>query len=156
MLVLIRVKNGIDIPIFNPLTYQEEDVQRVAAVFFLISPEKDPTQHLRILAQIAGRVDDDSFAKEWNSATDEQELKEALLHDDNFQALHILKGKKTELFINKQLKEIKFPSGCLVAILQRGGEIIVPKGNTQIHEDDRVTVIGDPASMKELNKLYVD
>ena len=62
MLVLIRVKNGIDIPIFNPLTYQEEDVQRVAAVFFLISPEKDPTQHLRILAQIAGRVDDDSFA----------------------------------------------------------------------------------------------
>ena len=67
-----------------------------------------------------------------------------------------MKGKKTELFINKQLKEIKFPSGCLVAILQRGGEIIVPKGNTQIHEDDRVTVIGDPASMKELNKLYVD
>ena len=97
MLVLMRVKNGIDIPIFNPLTYKEEDVQRVAAVFFLISPEKDPTQHLRILAQIAGRVDDDSFAEEWNSAKDEQELKEALLHDDNFKALHIMKGKKTEL-----------------------------------------------------------
>jgi len=156
MLVLMRVKNGIDIPIFDPLTYQEEDVQRVAAVFFLISPEKDPTQHLRILAQIAGRVDDDSFAEEWNSAKDEQELKEALLHDDNFQALHIMKGKKTELFINRELKDIKFPSGCLVAILQRGGEIIVPKGNTQIHEGDRVTVIGDPASMKELHKLYVD
>ena len=156
MLVLMRVKNGIDIPIFNPLTYKEEDVQRVAAVFFLISPEKDPTQHLRILAQIAGRVDDDSFVAEWNSAKDEQELKEALLHDDNFQALHIVRGKKTEMFINKKLKEIKFPSGCLVAILQRGGEIIVPKGSTQILEGDRVTVIGDPESMKELNKLYVD
>ncbi|MCD6596162.1 MAG: amino acid permease, partial [Bacteroidales bacterium] len=156
MLVLMRIKRGIDIPIFDPLTYKEEDVQRVAAVFFLISPEKDPTQHLRILAQIAGRIDDDSFAEEWNSARDEQELKEALLHDDNFQALHIMRGKKTELFINKELKNIKFPSGCLVAILQRGGEIIVPKGNTQILEDDRVTVIGDPASMKELHKLYVD
>jgi len=156
MLVLMRVKNGIDIPIFNPLTYKEEDVQRVAAVFFLISPEKDPTQHLRILAQIAGRVDDDSFVEEWNSAKDEQELKEALLHDDNFQALHIAKGKKTELFINKELREIKFPSGCLVAILQRGGEIIVPKGNTQILEGDRITVIGDPGSMKELNKLYIE
>ncbi len=154
ILVLMRVKNGIDIPIFNPLTYKEEDVQRVVAVFFLISPEKDPTQHLRILAQIAGRVDDDSFSKEWNAAVDEQELKEALLHDDNFQALHILKGKKTELFINKELKEIKFPSGCLVALLQRGGEIIVPKGNTKIHEGDRITVIGDPESMKELNKFY--
>ncbi len=67
-----------------------------------------------------------------------------------------MRGKKTELFINKELKEIKFPSGCLVAILQRGGELIVPKGNTQIHEGDRITVIGDPASMKELHKLYVD
>ncbi len=156
MLVLMRVKNGIDIPIFNPLTYKEEDVQRVAAVFFLISPEKDPTQHLRILAQIAGRVDDDSFVDEWNSAKDEQELKEALLHDDNFQALHILKGKKTELFINKELKYIKFPDGCLVALLQRGGEIIVPRGNTKILEGDRITVIGDPKGMKDLNKLYVD
>lgn len=156
ILVLMRVKNGIDIPIFNPLTYKEEDVKRVAAIFFLISPEKDPTQHLRILAQIAGRVDDDSFVEEWNSAKDEQELKEALLHDDNFQALHIMKGKKTELFINKELREIKFPSGCLVAILQRGGEIIVPKGSTQILEGDRITVIGDPESMKELNKFYVD
>ena len=141
ILVLIRAKHGIDIPIFNPLTYKEEDVQRVAAVFFLVSPEKDPTQHLRILAQIAGRVDDESFSIEWNNAKDEQELKEALIHDDNFQALHILKGKRTELFINKELKEIKFPSGCLVALLQRGGEILVPKGNTQIHEGDRITVI---------------
>lgn len=156
ILVLMRVKNGIDIPIFNPLTYQEEDVQRVAAVFFLISPEKDPTQHLRILAQIAGRVDDDSFVEEWNSAKDEQELKEALLRDDNFQALHIVKGKKTELFINKELKNIKLPSGCLVALLQRGGEIIVPKGNTKILEGDRITLIGDPKSMKELNKLYIE
>ena len=156
ILVLIRAKHGIDIPIFNPLTYKEEDVQRVAAVFFLVSPEKDPTQHLRILAQIAGRVDDESFSIEWNNAKDEQELKEALIHDDNFQALQILKGKRTELFINKELKEIKFPSGCLVALLQRGGEILVPKGNTQIHEGDRITVIGDPESMKELHKLYTD
>ncbi len=155
-LVLIRAKDGLDVPIFNPLTYQEEDVQRVTAVFFLVSPENDPTQHLRILAQIAGRVDDDSFAEEWNNAKDEQELKEALLHDDNFYALHIVKGKKTELFINKKLKEILLPNGCLVALLQRGGEIIVPKGNTQIYEGDRITVIGDPESMKELNKLYVE
>ncbi|MDA3860556.1 MAG: amino acid permease [Melioribacteraceae bacterium] len=156
MLVLIRAKHGINIPIFNSLTYKEEDVQRVTAVFFLISPEKDPTQHLRILAQIAGRVDDESFTEEWENAKDEQELKEALMHDDNFKALYILKGRKTELFINKELKNIKFPNRCLVALLQRGGEIIVPKGNTQILEGDRITVIGDPKSMKELNKLYVE
>jgi mannitol/fructose-specific phosphotransferase system IIA component (Ntr-type) len=156
MLVLIRAKAGIDIPIFDPLTYEEEDIKQVTAIFFLISPENDPTQHLRILAQIAGRVDDDSFAEEWENAKDEQELKEALLHDDNFKALHILKGKKTEFFIDKELKNIKLPSGCLVTLLQRGGEIIIPKGNTKIFVGDRITVIGDPESMKELEKLYAE
>lgn len=156
MLILLRAKSGIDIPIFNPLTYEEEDVQRVTAVFFLISPEKDPTQHLRMLAQIAGRVDEESFAEEWYAAKDEQELKEALLHDENFQALLVFHGKKTESFINKQLKEIEFPSGCLVTLLQRGSEIIVPKGNTKILDGDRITIIGDPESMKQLRKLYVD
>jgi amino acid transporter/mannitol/fructose-specific phosphotransferase system IIA component (Ntr-type) len=156
MLVLIRAKSGIDIPIFDPLTYEEEDVQQVTAIFFLISPEKDPTQHLRMLAQIAGRVDDESFAEEWKNANDEQELKEALLHDDNFKALHILKGKRTEVFINKELKDITIPNGCLITLLQRGGVIIVPKGNTKILEGDRVTVIGDPESMKELSKLYAE
>jgi basic amino acid/polyamine antiporter, APA family len=156
MLVLIRAEQGIDIPIFNPLTYKEEDTQSVAAVFFLVSPEKDPTQHLRILAQIAGRVDDESFSVEWNNANDEQELKEALLHDDNFQALHIVKGKRTELFIDKELKDVNLPSGCLVALIQRGGEIHVPKGNTKIYEGDRITIIGDPKSMKELYRQYVE
>jgi len=156
MLVLIRAKNGIEIPIYNPLTYEEENLEKVTAVFFLISPEEDPTQHLRILAQIAGRVDDDSFADEWINAKDEQQLKEVLLHDDNFHALHIIKGKKTEYFINKILKETKLPSGCLVALIQRSGEIIVPNGNTQILEDDRITIIGDPSSIKELHKIYVD
>ncbi len=60
------------------------------------------------------------------------------------------------MFINKELKYIKFPDGCLVALLQRGGEIIVPRGNTKILEGDRITVIGDPKGMKDLNKLYVD
>lgn len=154
MLVLIRSRAGIQIPIFNPLTHEEEDVEKVTAVFFLISPEKDPTQHLRILAQIAGRVDDESFMKEWLSAKDEQELKEALIHDDNFQALHISNEKRTSVFIDKELKEIQMPAGCLVTLLQRGGEIIVPKGSTKILEGDRITIIGDPASMKELRKYY--
>ena len=156
MLVLLRAKSGIDIPIFNPLTYQEEDVQRVTAIFFLISPEKDPTQHLRMLAQIAGRVDEESFAEEWYAAKDELELKEALLHDENFQSLHIFHGKKTESLINRNLKDIQLPSGCLVTLLQRGGKIIVPKGNTKILEGDRITIIGDPKSMQQLRELYVD
>ncbi|MEJ2507116.1 MAG: amino acid permease, partial [Ignavibacteriaceae bacterium] len=81
-MVIVRAKNGVHIKFKNPLTDFEEEEQVILAVFFLVSPEKDPTQHLRILAQIAGRVEDDSFEEEWTSAKDEQELKEALIHED--------------------------------------------------------------------------
>ncbi len=83
-------------------------------------------------------------------------MKESLLHDDNFQALHITRGKKVEAFINKELKDIDIPQGCLVTLLQRGGEIIVPNGSTQILEGDRLTIIGDPNNMKELRKIFDD
>ena len=62
--------------------------------------------------------------------------------------------EKVEIFINKELKNITIPNGCLVTLLQRGGEIIVPKGSTQIMEGDILTIIGDPISMKELRKIY--
>jgi len=156
MLILIRAKEGIEIPIFNPLTYDEEDSEIVTAVFFLISPEDNPTQHLRILAQIAGRVDDDSFIDEWQNAQNEIELKKALIHDDNFAAIHIVKGEKSEALINKMLKDVTLPEGCLVALLQRKNEIIVPKGNTKLLHDDRITIVGDPKSIMELNKLYAE
>jgi Trk K+ transport system NAD-binding subunit len=52
------------------------------------------------------------------------------------------------------LKEVKFPAGCLVAILRRAGQTIIPTGNTVIEEGDRLTIIGYPKGMKELKKLY--
>ena len=155
-MVLVRCKSGIQIPIFNPITHEEEEIQSVSAIFFLISPEKDPTLHLRILAQIAGRVDDESFTKEWFEAKDEQELKEALLHDDNFRSLVISNETKTKILIGKELKDIKLPEGCLIAMLRRGSQIIIPKGRTQLLNGDRITVIGDPKSMNQLQKMYVE
>jgi len=155
-MVLVRCKSGIQIPIFNPITHEEEEIQSVSAIFFLISPEKDPTLHLRILAQIAGRVDDESFTVEWFEAKDEQQLKEALLHDDNFRSLIISNETKTKILIGKELKDIKLPEGCLIAMLRRGSQIIIPKGRTQLLNGDRITVIGDPKSMNLLQKMYVE
>ncbi len=60
-LVLVRNNDGVSIEIFNPLTHEAEETQIVKGLFFLVSPENDPSQHLRILAKIAGRLDDDDF-----------------------------------------------------------------------------------------------
>ena len=58
--------------------------------------------------------------------------------------------------IGKALKDIKFPEGCLVAILRRSGQTIIPKGNTILEEGDRLTIIGDPKGMSELMKIFSD
>jgi mannitol/fructose-specific phosphotransferase system IIA component (Ntr-type) len=155
-MVIVRGMEGIHIKFKNPLKDFEEDEQDIHAVYFLVSPEADPTQHLRILAQIAGRVEEESFESEWHEAKDEQEIKEALLHEDRCLSIVISNKTATRNLINKPLKEIRFPEGCLVAMLRREGQTIIPKGSTVILEDDRLTILGDPKSMAEFKKEYED
>lgn len=156
-MALVRSNKGVHITFKNPLTHHDtEDQADVKAIFFLVSPEENPTQHLRILAQIAGRVDEDNLASDWESAKDEQELKEALLHDEHYISLHINYNTKSSLMIGKELRKIKIPKGCLIAILQRDGQFIIPYGDTTIKNKDRLTVIGNPKSMNEFRKLFVE
>ena len=104
-MVLVRANNGVHIKFKNPLTDFDDEEQDVNAIFFLVSPEKDPTQHLRILAQIAGRVEEESFAEEWKAAKDDQEIKEALLHEDRCLSIIVDGFTNTAPLLNKQLKE---------------------------------------------------
>jgi APA family basic amino acid/polyamine antiporter len=151
-MVLVRALKGVHIKFNNPITGKQDDEAVVKALFFLVSPEKDPTQHLRILAQIAGRVDDDNFAEEWEKARNDQELKEALLHDERLLLVHINRHEPSSFMIGKALRDIHIPKGCLVAFLRREGETIVPDGNTKFMDGDNLTVIGDPKSLDELKK----
>jgi mannitol/fructose-specific phosphotransferase system IIA component (Ntr-type) len=154
-IVVVRGKKGIHIKYKDPLKDSDtEDETDVNAIFFLVSPEKDPTQHLRILAQIAGRVDEEGFADEWLHAKDDQELKEALIHEDRSLSLLIERETSGKELIGKALKDVRFPEGCLVAILRRSGQTIIPKGNTILEEGDRLTIIGDPKGMSELKKRF--
>ncbi len=153
-MILVRCRPGIHIVYNNPLTPDDEDEAVVKAVFFLISPEDNPTLHLRILAQIAGRVDDENFMHEWEQAADDQELKEVLLHDERFLSLFVKKGTASETLIGKPLRELRIPDTCLIALLRRGGQTIVPKGDTVFQEGDKLTIIGDLKGMNEMKKRY--
>jgi len=154
-IVMARGKGGIHIEYKDPLKDSKQNDQAdVNAVFFLVSPEKDPTQHLRILAQIAGRVDEAGFTEEWLNAKDDQELKEALIHEDRSLSLLIKRDGSSKELIGKALRDIKFPESCLVAILRRSGQTIIPKGNTVLEESDRLTIIGEPKGMSELKNRF--
>jgi mannitol/fructose-specific phosphotransferase system IIA component (Ntr-type) len=155
-MVLLRSKPGINIKVYNPITHEQESESIVHAIFFLVSPEKNPTQHLRILAQIAGRVDEETFSEEWFQAEDEQEIKETLFHDERFLSLCISSGSSTSVLLNKSLKEVNLPEGCLVAMLRRGGNVIIPRGDTEFEEGDRITIIGDVKGLEEIKSKYPD
>jgi len=154
-LVLVRSRLGIEVP---PDEFHEEGKDEVVhALFFLVSPDEDPGQHLRILAQMAERVDDDDFMETWLSAKTEQELREIMLRDDRFLTLVLDHKTKTGAYINKSLSQLKIPEGGLVALIQRGNDIVVPRGNTILREGDRLTVIGDPETIRDMaTKLELD
>ena len=126
----------------------------IHAFFYLISPIENPGQHLRVLAQIAGRIDDENFLKDWLDASDEQELKEILLRDERFLSLRIRNNTPSSVFIGRSLKDIRMPEGCLVALIRRRGETIVPRGLTVLLEGDRLTIIGDAQGIEQLNNKY--
>ncbi len=128
--------------------------QPIRAVFFLVSGEADPGQHLRILAQIAGRVDDQGFMPEWLANEDEQDLKETLLRDDRFLSLQVRSGARSEVLIGKALCELQMPEGALVALIRRRGVSIVPRGQTVLMDNDRLTIIGEPAGVVQLAERY--
>ncbi|MBN1628044.1 MAG: PTS sugar transporter subunit IIA, partial [Deltaproteobacteria bacterium] len=154
VMLLVRSKEGVAIKAYNPLTAQEEDARTVNAIFFLVSPEDNPAQHLRILAQIAERVDDENFMKEWFSAKNEQELKEALLRNERFLSLVVREDDMTGQLVNKSVRDISLPEGSLIAMINRDDNIIIPKGDTILDNRDRLTIIGDPKSIDLIRRRF--
>ena len=155
-MVLVRSRPGVHITFHSPFPGEEEEDQTVHALFFLISPKGDPALHLRILAQIAERVDEAYFTDEWEHAQDEHELKEVLMRDEYFLSLFVSKSTKTASLIGQPLREIAIPEDCLVAVLRRNGKTIIPRGNTVFQEGDQLTIIGHPYGLDHLSKQYAD
>jgi len=130
--------------------------QPIHAVFFLVSGEHDAGRHLRILAQLAGRIEADGFMEEWLEDRNDQELKETLLRDDRFLSLQVVSGHRTEELIGHALNELRMPEGTLIALIRRYGETLVPRGRTVLREGDRLTIIGSPGSIRAVANQYQD
>jgi mannitol/fructose-specific phosphotransferase system IIA component (Ntr-type) len=155
-IIIVRVQEGVKIDFDDGLLDNKPEHDLVYAFFFLVSPESNPGQHLRILAQIAGQVDDERFIRHWLLATNEQEMKELLLRDERFFALQLRANSKSATLINLTVRDLNMPLGSLVALIHRGGEIIFPRGSTRLEAGDRLTIIGEPLGVQKLREKYSD
>ena len=153
-MLLVRARHGIRIE-----TEADDELGRspdevIQAVFFLVSPEEHPGRHLRILARIAKRVEDESFIPEWLQAQTDQELKEALFHEELMFAIRLEPGRSGEDLIGSPIRGLPLPEGTLVAMIRRSGELIIPRGDTELLDGDRLPLIGGVEGIDQLRELY--
>ena len=85
----------------------------------------------------------------------QREIKEYLLHNERYITIQLLPGTVQGKMIGKQLKEIKYPSDVLVALIERQTATFAPNGNTRLLENDVLTIIGEPKSINQLYEQYL-
>ena len=153
-LVLVRTRAPLAIPIDTTGDAHPNADARVHALFVLLSPLNPPGRHLRTLAALARRIDDDPFLDDWLRAETEQGLKEVLIHNDRFLALTLDRDGPLSELIGRPLRDVPLPRGVLVALVHRGDEIAVPGGGTVLEAGDRLTVIGDAAGVKAVSEQF--
>jgi mannitol/fructose-specific phosphotransferase system IIA component (Ntr-type) len=154
-MVIVRTEPGVHIDVDDPSVHVHDVDEPIHALFYLLSPEADPSQHLRILAQLANHIDEDDFIQNWLSAASERELRELLLRERSYVSLQLDQDDDTSVFIDKRLREVSLPEGCLVAVIRRGGNRLVPDGKATLLEGDWITVIGDADGISSLYDRYV-
>jgi amino acid transporter/mannitol/fructose-specific phosphotransferase system IIA component (Ntr-type) len=146
-LVMMRSRDGVAVQ-------DEGQAHRVRALFFLVSPWADPGRHLRILAQIAARVDADDFMERWTAAESAEELRTVLLQDKGMLSVELEPGRPTADLVDRRLREADLPPGVLAAVVHREGQVLFPDGSTHLREGDRVTFIGEDSGLRALRERY--
>jgi len=150
-MLLARVREGVA---FNRGRIDPGSGEPVRAVFFLVGPEADPGQHLRILAHLARRVDQPAFAREWLGAKSDEELREAVFRHERILVMTLeAEGSGSDL-IGLEVRELSLPDGTLIATLRRDDELVFPRGDTKLLDGDRLTVIGRPQGINALRERY--
>jgi amino acid transporter/mannitol/fructose-specific phosphotransferase system IIA component (Ntr-type) len=155
-MVMVRCRAGVKVNIKSELTGERITKDPIFAFFFLASPENNPGQHLRILAQIASHVDDEKFIGKWLSVDNEQEIKELLLREDRYLSMFLNPDSKTASLIGCEIKNLDLPEGSLITLIHRNGELIVPQGRTVLEELDRLTIISSTKGIQYLYDKYMD
>jgi Kef-type K+ transport system membrane component KefB len=61
---------------------------------------------------------------------------------------------KSTALKGRALSEIRLPGNSLILFVKRGGDTIIPHGNTRLYEDDIIALCGDFDSVHKARKLF--
>lgn len=151
LMALCRVHEGVHIDINVDHNHIESSQgEAIYAVIFLVSPEGDASQHLRMLAQLASFMDNDKFKANWLGAMDDAHLREVLLRDERYMSIDVSRDGPAKGYIGREIRNLTLPEGCLITAIRRHQETLIPRGRTSLRVGDRLTVIGVPEAIAAL------
>lgn len=121
-------------------------------LMFLIVPVKPVGLDLRLAGHLAEVVQSEHFEMRWLAAQAEKEMNEVLMRDDHF--LHGPLADFPALLeqAGRKIADVSLPASCLIALIERGGDILVATPETELLASDEVAIIGEPADLQNLRK----
>ena len=124
-------------------------------LMFLIVPPKPVGLDLRLAGHLAEVVQSEHFEARWLEAESERDMNEVLMRDDHF--LHGPVADYPSLLeqSGRVISEITLPASCLIAMIERDGEIIVATPNIELLATDEVAIIGEPIDLQNLREAPV-
>lgn len=148
-MLLVRSRDGVRIEI-GPEEAEEGSrrTELVHAIFFLLSPEDEPGQHLRLLGHLATHVDDEGFVERWLAAGDADELRSTLLREERSLMVRLADPGPLADWAGSRVRDLQLPRDLLIALVRRDGHGIIPGGDLVLQEGDRLTVIGTPQAVR--------
>lgn len=119
-------------------------------VMILLVPEEPIGLDLRIAGHVAEIACGDRFEERWLAAEDEQAMNAVLVRDDHF--LHAPIGDIASIADKAgwRLEEIELPETCLIVMVERGGELMIARGDLVLETGDRLSIIGEPEDLAKL------
>ncbi|MGD8426885.1 MAG: amino acid permease [Balneolaceae bacterium] len=140
-LVIIHSKDGIKMK----LTEEE-----IYAMLVLVSPSGRPRQHLRFLAELANRAEQIDFSGGWRNLSDNDMIRNTFIRAEDYIEV-AYPGKE---FQGTRIGDLPINRDCLIAVINRNGESIVPHGDTKLETGDKLTIVGKKEAVKELVSLF--
>lgn len=151
MMVLARVKDGVAIG-FDEDTEAIGPREIVRSVFFLVSPKEDPSQHLRMLAQLATRIDEPEFQNDWMAAKGELQIRELFLREDRYLSVRLTRHSAFAPWLGQAVANLDLPEGAQVTLVRRRGKTLAGEHDLYLQAGDRVVLTGEPAAIHLLRE----
>lgn len=131
---------------------EADDLADAHTLLFLVAPHRPVGLDLRLAGHIAEVVQSDNFTERWLGAPDEKALNGILMRDDHFyhgpvETLPFLVDQ-----LGRTIGELELPPSCILAVIERDGELIIATPDVRLLAFDGVAIIGEPEGIQLLNE----